>query len=410
MLTRRSFLWKGSLALAASVIAPSVFERAARVAMAKGAGGRHGADTILVVVQMSGGNDGLNTVVPYGLDGYREARPTLAIPEAEVLPLDEHIGLHPALGALHRRFEDGQLAIVQGVGYPNPDFSHSRSMQIWHTATPDRVVDQGWLANYLASVPEASDTLSAVCVSGGTIPALVGRGVEAATISNLEAYRFRPDPEFPDDADHQEAVAQWVYGLDFATAPLQAHVARTATRALASSARVQTAATAYASSVTYPTYPLATSLRTVAQLIASDLGTRVYYVSFGGFDTHSAQPNTHARHLTGFADSVDAFLQDVAAMGKADRVMVMAFSEFGRRVRENGSQGTDHGTAGPMFLMGSRVKGGLYGSHPSLLDLDNGNLRYGVDFRAVYATALEGWLGADARLVLGAPYEDVGFI
>jgi uncharacterized protein (DUF1501 family) len=359
---------------------------------------------------MSGGNDGLNTVVPYGLDGYRQARPNLGIPEAEVLPLDDRIGLHPALGALHQRYLDGQFAIIHGAGYPNPDFSHSRSMQIWQTAAPDRVAAEGWLAKYVAAVPGTSDNLYATSVTNGTNLSLVGRGVDAATISNLEAYRFRPDPKYAADADHQEALAKWVYGLDFAAVPLQGHIARTATRALASSVRVQDATKAYANSAQYPAFPLANNFKTVAQLIAADLGTRVYYVSFGGFDTHSAQLNPHARQLTGFSNSVDAFLTDIAAMGKADRVMVMAFSEFGRRVRENASLGSDHGSAGPMFLIGSQVKGGLYGSYPSLEQLDNGNLRYSVDFRAVYATALESWLGADAQTVLGARYESVGFV
>ncbi len=411
MLTRRSFLMKGGLALAASAVLPSVFERASRLAEAYATAGSYGADTTLVVVQMGGGNDGLNTVVPYGVDGYRDARPTIGIPEADVLPLDDRVGLHPSLAALHRRYQDGQLAIIQGVGYPNPDLSHSRSMQIWQTAAPDRVESNGWLADYVATVPGASDTLYAASISSGTSPALVGRGVDAAAIASLDAYRFRPDPKYPNDADHQEQLVRSIYGLDYTGAPLQAHVAHTATKAFASSARVQDAVRAYASEIEYPRFPLANSLKTVAQLIAADLGTRVYYASFSGFDTHAAQLNTHARQLTGFADSVDAFLSDLAAMGRADRVLVLAFSEFGRRVRENASLGTDHGTAGPMFLVGKQVKGGLYGDYPNLQSLDaNNNLRYGVDFRSVYATALEGWLGADAQLVLGARYENVGFL
>ncbi len=411
MLTRRSFLQKSSLAFAASAMLPSVFDRASQVAAASTGGGRYGTDTILVVVQMSGGNDGINTVVPYGIDGYRQNRPTLGIPESDVLALDDRVGLHPSLAALHRRYQDGQVAIIEGAGYPNPVLSHSRSMQIWQTAAPDRVDPDGWLADYVATVPTSAEALYATNISNGTSPALVGRGVDAAAIASLDAYRFRPDPKYPNDADHQEQLIKSIYGQDFVAAPLQAHVAHTATKAFASSAKVQAAARAYASAVQYPTFALANSLKTVAQLIAADLGTRVYYVSFGGFDTHAVQHNAHARQLTGFSDSVDAFIGDVTAMGKADRVLLLAFSEFGRRVRENASQGTDHGTAGPMFLVGSRVKGGLYGDYPSLQALDgNNNLRYGVDFRSVYATTLDGWLGADPQLVLGARYEDVGFI
>ncbi len=174
---------------------------------------------------------------------------------------------------------------------------------------------------------------------------------------------------------------------------------------------VQQAAQAYSSDVDYPTFPLGNSLKTVAQLIAGDLGTRIYFVAFGGFDTHAAQPETHARLLGGFSDSVDAFLQDVEGMGYGNRVLLMTFSEFGRRVQENGSRGTDHGTAAPMFVIGPQVKGGLYGEHPSLLDLDdNRNLRFAIDFRAVYGTVLEGWLGADQQSTLGARYENIGFV
>jgi uncharacterized protein (DUF1501 family) len=410
MLTRRSFLKKSGLAFAAGAMLPSVFDRAAHVA-ASAAGGRYGSDTILVVVQMGGGNDGINTVIPYGLDGYRQNRPTLGIPESDILALDDRVGLHPSLGALHRRYQDGQVAIIQGAGYPNPELSHSRSMQIWQTAVPDRVEPDGWLADYVATVSSAADSFYAASVSNGTSPALVGRGVDAAAIASLDAYRLRPDPKFPNDADHQEQLIKSIAGQDFVASPLQAHVARTATKAFASSTKVQAAARAYASAVQYPTFGLANNLKTVAQLIAADLGTRVYYVSFGGFDTHAAQVNPHARQLTGFSDSIDAFMSDVAAMGKGERVLLLAFSEFGRRVRENASLGTDHGTAGPMFLIGNRVKGGPYGDHPSLQSLDgNNNLRYSVDFRSVYATTLDGWLGADPQLVLGARYEDVGFI
>lgn len=413
MLTRRQFIRQSGGALAATAFLPPFLARLTDlVREGRGRTGPHGDDTVLVVVQMSGGNDGLNTVVPYGLDGYPEARPTLGIESGTVLPLSDTIGLHPAMAELHERYRAGEVAIIQGVGYENPSLSHFRSMDVWHTADPDNSRTSGWLANYLASAGVAdSNPIYAASVTGGLSPALYGEGVTVPAIAGLEAYRFRTDRRYPDDREQRLALASMVYSLDYTARPLEAHVARTAVSAIASSERVQVATAGYSSPVDYPRFPLAGSLKTVAQLMAGDLGTRIYYVAFGGFDTHSAQPDQHARLLAGFASSVDAFFQDVAQMGKEEQVLLMTFSEFGRRVNENGSQGTDHGTAGPMFLIGPRVKGGLYGEHPSLKDLDrNGNLKFGVDFRAVYGTALEGWLGVDQEAALDARYENLGFV
>jgi uncharacterized protein (DUF1501 family) len=409
MLTRRAFLWRSGVAFAASTVVPPFLTRAAQAAQI-GSGGRFGADTILVVIQMSGGNDGLNTVVPYGLDGYRSARPALRIPEADVLPLTDQIGLHPEMGALRDRYQAGQVAIIQGVGYPNQELSHFRAMDIWHTAAPNSYQSNGWLGNYLATADASRDNpMYAASITDGLSHALYRSSVTVSTIASLDAYQLRTDPRYPDDRPAQLACAGHIYEQDYRARPSQAHVARTALSALASSEEVRGAAQAYQSTIDYGTFPLARSLRTVAQLMAADLGTRVYYVAFGGFDTHSAQTTAHARLLGGFANAVDAFLRDVAAMGKGDRVLLMSFSEFGRRVAENASQGTDHGTAGPMFVVGQQVKGGLYGDYPSLTSPDNNrNLRYEVDFRAVYGTVLESWLGADQGLALGARYDDVG--
>jgi uncharacterized protein (DUF1501 family) len=411
MLTRRQFLWQSGVALAGSTLVPPFLARAAQAAQA-GSGGRYGSDTILVVVQMSGGNDGLNTVVPYGLDGYRSARPTLGIREADVLPLTDYLGLHPEMGPLRDHYQAGEVAIIQGVGYPNQNLSHFRAMDIWHTAAPDTYDSSGWLGNYLASTDaDGGNPMYAASVTDGLNRALYRSGVAVSTIASLEAYQFRTDPRYADDREAQLAAAATIYGQNYRAQPSQAHIARTAVNAIASSEQVQGATRAYTSNVEYPNFPLARSLKTVAQLIAADLGTRLYYVAFGGFDTHSGEPNTHARLLGGFASAVDAFLQDAVQLGTAERVLLMTFSEFGRRVNENSSQGTDHGTAGPMFVIGRRAKGGLYGEHPSLQSLDgNRNLRYGVDFRAVYGTVLESWLGADQRLALGARYEDVGCV
>ncbi len=403
MLTRRQFLGRSAMAMAGSAVLPSFLARAAMAAQQGGSLGRYGDDTILVVIQMSGGNDGLNTVVPYGLDGYYQARPNLGIKQTDVLPLTDQIGLHPAMGKIQELYQQGQVAIVQGAGYASPILSHFRAMDIWQTAAPDSYESRGWLANYLGSTNvDDNNPIFAASITGELVRALYANNFSVPTNARMHAYQF--------DRNNQLSYANWVYGQNYAS-PLEAHVARTGANAITSSESVQASTSAYSSSVTYPNFPLANSLKTIAQLMAAELGTRIYYTSVGGFDTHSAQANNHSRLLGGFSDSVAAFLQDVGQMGKAERVLMMTFSEFGRRVKENGSNGTDHGTAGPMFAIGPRVKGGLYADHPSLTALDdNRNLVYGIDFRSVYGTTLDGWLGADPALALGARYENVGFI
>jgi len=398
--------------MAAAGAAPSFLSRASNVLAAGPGSSRYGDDTTLVVVQMSGGNDGINMVVPYGLDGYHQARPNIGIADGAVLPLTDSIGLHPQMGKLRDLYQDGRVAIVQGAGYPNPILSHFQSMDVWQHASPDGSRQEGWLADYVATTGGAGQNLMyAASVTDSLNPALQGPGVMVPSIASLQTYQFRADQRYPNDREPVLAVANWMYSQNYGANTLEGLVARTAGAALSSVAEVQNAAAAYASPVQYPNFPLANNLKTVAELMAANMGTRIYYVAFGGFDTHSAQTNTHNRLLGGFSDSIDAFMRDVAQQGKADKVLVMTFSEFGRRVQENASQGTDHGTAAPMFVIGSQVKGGLYGDYPSLVDLDgNRNLKYAVDFRSVYGTVLEGWLGADQQASLGARYENLGLV
>lgn len=412
MSTRRAFLQRGGLALVGSGLLPSFLSRAAWAAQDGGVTSRYGADTILVVIQMQGGNDGLNTVVPYGYDGYYTARPNLAIKEADVLPLTEHLGLHPEMGEIAERFTAGQVAIMQGVGYPGQPLSHFSATDAWLTGVPGGGSQtSGWLANYLASTSaDEHNPIFAASVTQGLSRALYGPGATVPAVGSLQAYQFRTDPRYPDFRAPELAYAKVLFGMSY-DSPALAHVGRTGTNAIASSERVQAAASAYAGAIEYPQFPLASSLKTVAQLMAGDLGTRLYYVQFGGFDTHSAEAATHARLLKGFSESIDAFLRDVAAMGKGDQVVLMSFSEFGRRVNQNASIGTDHGSSGPMFVLGNKVRGGLYGDHPSLLDLDgNRNLKWGMDFRSVYGTLLDNWVGADQTVVLGSRFENVGFV
>jgi uncharacterized protein (DUF1501 family) len=314
------------------------------------------------------------------------------------------------MGALHSRFQAGQVAIIQGVGYPSPNLSHFRSMEIWHTAVPDAYVNSGWLGREL-SAAGVSDPLAAVSVTDGVSPALGGPGGAAATIPNIGAYAFRTDARYGNDRAPRMNFVRSAYGRAAEGGDLESVIAEAGLGALASTQRVQDRTSGYQPAATYPNFALASNLKTIAQLMLANLGTRIFYTQFGGFDTHSNQPNTHARLLAGFSNSVDAFFKDLEARGTADRVVVMTFSEFGRRVQENGSQGTDHGTAGPMFVVGPAVRGGLYGQYPSLTALDdNRNLNYQVDFRSVYGSALEGWLGVDQQAALGARYERLGFL
>lgn len=365
----------------------------------------------LVVVQLSGGNDGLNTVVPYADPLYREVRPRLAVPEADLLPLDDTLALNPALAPLKARFDAGQLAVVLGVGYPNPDRSHFRSMDIWHTAEPATHATEGWLGRYLAGCA-CGDHGQATAVSiGQNLPrAFWTETVPVPSFNSLETYRLQPDPYWPTDHDLRRAALEALDARHEALRPYTDFLGSQSLNALASVDTLQQVGGKWQTPVEYPDNAFARSLKLIAQVIAGDLGTRLLYVQLGGFDTHANQPNTHQRLLETLASGLDAFQRDLEAMGKADDVLLMTFSEFGRRVHENGSQGTDHGTAEPMFLLGTGLTGGLYGHQPSLDDLDNGDLRYQVDFRAVYATVLARWLGARPEPVLGSSYTPLEFL
>lgn len=412
MPTRREFLRGGLILITASVAAPAFLVKTAAHAEAPSANPRSPTRNTLVVVQLSGGNDGLNTVIPYRDRLYRELRPQLAVPEAEVLPLDDELALHPALGPLKERFAAGQLAVVLGVGYPNPDRSHFRAMDIWQTAVPEAYERTGWLGRYLAGCACGRDETPAALSVTQTLPrALWTESVFVPALTSLNGYRFQSDPRYPAD---REARLRALRALDATTEALRPYaefLGRQSLNALASAEMLQQVAALWQTPVEYPANnPLATALKTVGQLFGGDLGVRVAYVQLGGFDTHANQQATHRRLLEQLGAALDAFQHDLEAMGKADQVVTLTFSEFGRRVRENGSGGTDHGTAEPLFVLGTRVHGGLYGQQPSLADLDGGDLRFHVDFRAVYATVLERWLGADAAEVLGRRYEPLAFL
>ncbi len=399
--TRRDFLRQSSLvAWGASV--PTFLSRTAHAAPLADAPGAK--DTILVVVQLTGGNDGLNTVIPFKDPEYAKLRPTIRISPSEVKKLNDSIGLHPAMSELAQRFESGELCVVQGVGYPNPNQSHFRSMDIWQAGSTAETLSEGWIGKALRDVRAPAFHVS---YANEIAPlALAGAPVRVPSIVSLDDFRLKIAAANRQDQRLQKSIIE-----SAATASprdgLLDFVQRTAVNTYASSQRLQEIGKNYQPKATYPQTGLANRLKLAAQLIDADLGARVFYASIDGFDTHASQggaTGAHANLWREVSGAINAFYQDVAARGHKDRVCIMTFSEFGRRARENGSKGTDHGSAAPMLLVGGRVKSGVVGEHPSLTHTPQGNLQHAIDFRSVYAAVLDRWLGVSSQGVLGAEF------
>jgi uncharacterized protein (DUF1501 family) len=402
--TRRDFLKTTAIA-AVGMTLPEFLARGAHASPAdKDA-------PILVVIQLGGGNDGLSTVVPFADDAYHRARPRLRLNAADLVRINDHTGLHPNLAPVARLLDSGNAAIVQGVGYPNPDRSHFRSMEIWQTATDsDKYARHGWIGRYFDhQCAGRPDPLAGVAVTAERPQSFEGSLGLGVSFQQPEQFRWVEGGSHAD-----ETALRRVNGLEAPKPPDPAStldfLRHTAANALVGSERVREAGARRRSAVSYPGSQLARSLQTIATLIAGGLPTRIYYASMTGFDTHANQQNPHGRLLGVFADAVAAFQEDLRRTGVSGRVVTMAFSEFGRRVAENASGGTDHGTAGPLFLFGDRIRAGLHGAAPSLEDLDDGDLRHTVDFRAIYSELLGKWMQADARQVLGARYDPVGVL
>jgi uncharacterized protein (DUF1501 family) len=360
---------------------------------------------ILVVVELSGGNDGLNTVVPFGDAAYYRARPKLAIPEHDVLKAADGFGFHPSMVGFERLYKDGQLAVVHGCGYDHPSLSHFSSMGYWHTGIPNGGEPLGWLGR-LADETYPGDARN-VIVNIGTSQSLAVRGRRHSPLVFDDPVRFRRE-----GTDEEKHVLAGMSRAQSTANPTLEFLASTAQNATESADFVRQASAGYRTPVDYGTGGgLGANLQRVAALIAAGMPTRLYYVTYQGnsFDTHVQQADLHSRLLMYTADALRGFLDDVKRLGRADEVAVVMFTEFGRRVEENGSLGTDHGTATPMFIAGHRVKGGLYGRHPSLTDLDDGNMKMTTDFRRVYATMIEEWLGVpDTAAILKGRFEPLG--
>ena len=415
--TRREFLQQGLVMVSAATSVPAFLQH---TAFAAGDPSHDVAcvpnERILVVVQLSGGNDGLNTVVPFGMDGYYTARPKLAVAadKTHILDDDRGIGLHPWMRALHEMIGEGQAAIVQGVGYPNPNRSHSVSMNVWHRGDRGHRMKHGWLGRAMDHLHAGDPTFRGGVVSQTMYPprAAIGRLSQPMTIHDPQRLTWNAEHLAEDLArhSHRDPVENEGDATSYVQQQLR-FIRRTQMDARLTSDKLVDAL-ADEPLVTYPKNRLAQQLQRVTAMMRAGLHTRVHYVYHGSFDLHSQQAHAHAVLLNEFAESLRAFYRELKAMGEDQRVVTMAFTEFGRRVEENASGGTDHGTASPVFLFGPLATPGLYGVHPALTDdaLDDGDLVHGMDFRSIYATVLDDWMRIDSRSVLGGDFRPVSGI
>ena len=404
MLSRRHFLTRtlqGSSLVALNAMVPQFVARTAQAAAP-------GKDNILVVLELSGGNDGLNTVIPYADDLYHKARPTLRQTKDVVVRLDDHIGLNSGMQGFRPMWDQGHLAVVQGVGYPNPERSHFEAMDIWQSADPKGTITTGWLGRAASETDNHSGGVPILHIGQGRLPlALTGApGGGAITLNDEHSFRLELGGG---KVAQQKARRRLLEELAAPAAPapaddLASFVQRRQVQTLTA---VETLRELLEGPGAVPRQGggLTQNLQLVAGLIARGFGTRIFYVSLDGFDTHANQGPSQGNLLADLANSVAGFFQTLKATGHDGRVRLLTFSEFGRRVQENGSRGTDHGAASCLFVAGPSVKGGIVGKHPSLADLDAGDLKFHTDFRRIYATLLDGWLGCDSKAVLGAKWD-----
>lgn len=404
--SRRDFLTGGLTLLSAAGTLPIFLGQTARALAATQTGrrGKSDAHRVLVVVQLAGGNDGLNTIVPYTNDFYHRNRPRLALGKDACRPLADGIGVPDAATGLKELFDAGRMSVVQGVGYPNPNRSHFTSMDIWHTADPELKAHEGWLGRYFDARcrgdDPAPDPVEGIALLEETPAALKGDRFSPLTFEDPDRLTWRGGR---DDAEAREVFRKLnnIDGdLPATDRALEQFLQRAALKAQVGADQIRSAARGTRGRAGQ----LGRTLEMVARMIAADLPTQVYYVSMGGFDTHSGQQARHRRLIAEFSSAMKDFVDDLARDKLLDRVLVVTFSEFGRRVQENASGGTDHGEAAPMMLFGSRLRPGLHEKHPDLSRLHRGDLAYGVDFRRVYATVLREWLRADHKQILGGTF------
>ena len=366
----------------------------------------------LIVIQLSGGNDYLNTVVPYGDGRYYDSRPKVHIPQDKVIPLNDQLGFNPSMGPMKNLWDEGKVAVINGIGYENPNRSHFRSMDIWHTAEPDAIGTEGWLGRAVREMdPQGENVLTAVNFGRGLPRALGCPGVSVASVGDLETYGL-----FPDIEDEElrmftlEAFAR-MYGNVAGRDPVMSLLSKTGQDAYVGADILRTAPEQYSSSVEYRSDSLSQNVKSIAQVFLANLGTKVYYTQHGSFDTHSGELPTHAQLWDDVAGAVGSLMDDLKEHGREDDAAVLIFSEFGRRIRDNGT-GSDHGSGGVAFLIGGSVNGGLYGEYPSLAEAEqlNGDLRSNNDFRSTYSEILDKWFGLDPDPIVNGQFEQLDLL
>jgi uncharacterized protein (DUF1501 family) len=366
----------------------------------------------LVVLELMGGNDGLNTIVPFTDSLYPTLRSRIGIPTGSVLPLDGAQGMNPVMTGLKALWDANRVAIVTNVGYPNSSLSHFQSRDIWHTADPLLAQRRGWLGRWADEVLAGTDNpLSCTAISQSLPRTLLADHVGVPTFLSLASYRFQTDGAFPADGGNQVTAFLSQNGSEYEIENTPATISGVGQDAISSSDILQTVGSGYVSMGSYPDNSLGTGLQLIAQIINGNLGARILYITYGGFDNHSGEDQDHDPLLTDVSDSVKAFFDDLDGHGKSHDVLLMTWSEFGRRAQDNGSNGTDHGTAAPHFVVGDAVVAGIHGDPPDLAHLDgNGNLPIQNDFRSYYGTVLSDWLGADSAAILGSGWPNLGFL
>ncbi len=372
-------------------------------------------DPVVVVLQMTGANDYLNTIIPYTNPHYRDNRPKVGIPEDQVLPIDGELGFNPNMGPIKKLYDEGKVAIIHGIGYENSPRSHFRSMDIWHTCEPDVVGTEGWAGKVIRDLdPRGENVLKGVNFGQGLPRALALRGVPITSVSGLESYGVLSSvPGVAAEEDRNKILDRFarMYAPTIGTGPVMDYLGQTGRDALEGADIIRSAPEQYSSTVEYAETPVAKYLRDIAQVYLADLGTQLFYTQHGSFDTHFNQPPMHTKLWIDMSRAISDFFDDLQEHDAGDNLIMVLFTEFGRRVKDNGT-GTDHGAGGAAFVIGNQVKGGMYGTYPSLKpeDLSQGDLEPNYDFRGLYSTVIEQWLGLDAVPIVGGKFEQLAFV
>ncbi len=367
-------------------------------------------DPVLVVVQLSGGNDFMNTVVPFTEGIYHDSRPLVGIPEDKVLPITDTLGFHPSAAPFRDMFNDGKMAVIQGIGYENSSRSHFRAMDIWHTCEPDKIATEGWLAKVIREIdPNGENPLTAVSMGRGLPRALAAPGVAATSVGDLDSYGLMSTVEVEEERAKDLDVFKRMYTPAVGSGLVMDYLAHTGQDVLKGADMLSVAPQMYQSSVEYADNPIAKALRDVARVHTAGLGTRIFYTNHIGYDHHAQEVPTHAKLLTELSQAIADFRADLREHNADEEVAILVFTEFGRRIKDNGS-GTDHGSGGGAFIIGENVKGGLYSEYPSLAPADwlyGEDMNHTIDFRSIYSTLLQQWMGITPNEIVGGEFEQI---